>query len=158
MRSDTANCSAYADKRPSITAARPVSLRCTSSAPGYVAARFNFPVESLRGKRVALFAQVRVENVTEGGRLWLRVDRPGQFGAASDDMEDRPLIGTSDWVTVAVKVDIPKDASTLFGGIALVGSGKISVTNLIIEPISDVFQFDPPPAVSTAPSRMNGGK
>jgi uncharacterized protein YbdZ (MbtH family) len=161
MRADTANCSAFADKRPTFTAERPVSIRCTSESPGYAAARFNFPVDALRGKRAGLFADVRVENVSKGSRLWLRVDRPGQFGAASDDMEDRPLRGTSDWFTVAVHVDVPSDASTLLGGIALEGSGKISVSNIRIEAISNNFQMDanpPVPPPPPAPADLNKSK
>jgi hypothetical protein len=159
MRSDTANCSAFADKRPTFTAERPVSIRCTSESPGYAAARFNFPVDALRGKRAGLFADVRVENVSKGSRLWLRVDRPGQFGAASDDMENRPLIGTSEWVTVAVQVDVPSDASTLFGGIALEGSGKISVTNIRLEAVSTNFEMESNTNTApTEPSRMKDKK
>jgi hypothetical protein len=141
-RPDTATCNAFADKRPSITRARPISLRCSTAAPGYVAARFNFPVEAVRGKQAALFAEVRVENVSTAARLWLRADRPGQMGAAVDDMEARPLVGTSGWVTLVVTVDVPKDVSTLFGGIALEGSGKISVTNMRLEAIGDSTTVD----------------
>jgi hypothetical protein len=127
MRPDTANCKAFSGERPSLNSPRPVSLRCTSAAPGYVAARFNFPVDGLRGKTARLFAQVKVEGVSDSARLWLRVDKPGQMGWQSDDMEGRELKGTSDWVTVVVTVEVPEDASTIFGGIALVGSGTISM-------------------------------
>lgn len=135
MRADTANCKAFAGERPSLTSPRPVTLRCTSAAPGYVAARFNFPLDGLRGKTARLFAQVKVENVSDSARLWLRVDKPSQMGWQSDDMEDRPLKGTSDWVTVVVTVDVPEDASSLFGGIALVGSGTISMMQPLLLPL-----------------------
>jgi hypothetical protein len=127
MRADTANCKAFAGERPTFTSPRPISLRCTSAAPGYVAARFGFPLDAVRGKTARLFAQVKVENVSDSARLWLRVDKPGQMGWQSDDMEDRPLKGTSDWVTVVVTVEVPEDASAIAGGIALVGSGTISM-------------------------------
>jgi hypothetical protein len=135
-RADIANCKAFAGERPSLTSPRPVTLRCTSAAPGYVAARFNFPLEGLRGKTATLFAQVKVENVSDKARLWLRVDKPGQMGWRHDDMEDRPLRGTSDWVTVLVTVDVPEDASTIFGGIALEGSGTISMMQPQLLPIA----------------------
>ena len=136
MRTDTANCKAFAGERPSLTSPRPVTLRCTSAAPGYVAARFNFPLDGLRGKTARLFAQVKVENVSDSARLWLRVDKPGQMGWQSDDMEDRPLKGTSDWVTISVAVEVPEDASTIFGGIALEGSGTISMMQPQLLPIA----------------------
>lgn len=144
-RADTANCKAFAGKRPSLTSPRPVTLRCTSAAPGYVAARFNFPLDGLRGKAVRLFAQVKVENVSDRARLWLRVDKPGQMGWRSDDMEDRPLTGTSDWVTIVVKVEVPEDASTIFGGIALEGSGTISMIRPYLVPLEIGNAQDQPP-------------
>jgi hypothetical protein len=57
------------------------------------------------------------------------------MGWQIDDMEDRPLKGTSDWVTVVVTVDVPEDASSLFGGIALVGSGTISMMQPLLLPL-----------------------
>jgi hypothetical protein len=145
-RADSASCKAFADVRPTLSAARPVSLTCTTSEPGYVAARFAFPVEHLRGKRAALFAFVRTEDVDGSARMWLRADRPGQMGAASDDMEGRALKGTSDWVTVVASVNVPTDASTMFGGIALVGRGKISITGQRIDVVGEAFQPGLPPA------------
>jgi hypothetical protein len=135
MRADTANCKAFAGERPTLTSPRPVTLRCTSAEPGYVAARFNFPLDGLRGKTARLFAQVKVENVSDRARLWLRVDKPGQMGWRNDDMEDRPIKGTSDWVTVVVSVEVPEDASSIFGGIALEGSGTISMMQPLLLPL-----------------------
>jgi hypothetical protein len=105
-----------------------------------------------------LFAQVKVEDVTESSRLWLRVDKPGQMGWQHDDMEDRPLKGTSEWVTIVVSVEVPEDASTLFGGIALVGSGTISMMSPQLVPMDRGvdFRVSPvpgTPAVSGQPSR-----
>lgn len=144
MQADTANCKAFADKRPTITAARPVSLKCTTAAPGYVAARFFFPVEKYRGKRVAIFAQIRTEDVSDNARLWLRIDKPNQMGAAGDNMENRHLNGTSDWVTAVVRADVPTDVSNIVGGIALEGSGKISVASWFLQEIGADFNVKPP--------------
>ncbi len=143
LRADTANCKAFADQRPSFSAPRPVSIKCTTASPGYAAARFGFPVEQYRGKRATLFASVRVEDVSDGARLWLRADRPGQMGAAHDDMENRTLKGTSGWVTTVVSVEVPIDASTIFGGIALEGSGKISMMNPSLVVTGDTMQIEP---------------
>jgi hypothetical protein len=144
LRADTANCKAFADKRPTITAPRPVSLKCTTAAPGYVAARFFFPVEKYRGKRVAIFAQIRTEDVSESARLWLRIDKPNQMGVAGDEMEKRRIKGTSDWVTVVVRADVPADVSNIVGGIALEGSGKISVSSWFLQEIGADFNVEPP--------------
>lgn len=141
-RADTASCQAFSDARPSISAPRPISLRCGTTAPGYVAARFAFPLEAHRGKRVALFAQVRVEGVEGRARLWLRADRPGQMGASYDDMVGRELSGTTDWVTSIVRVDVPADGSTLFGGIALEGKGRVSISSMQLVSVGPDFEVN----------------
>ena len=143
LRADTANCKAFADKRPTITSPRPISLKCTTAEPGYVAARFFFPVEKHRGKRVAIFAQIRTEDVSDNARLWLRIDKPNQMGVAGDNMEKRRLNGTSDWVTAVVRADVPADATNIVGGIALEGSGKISVASWFIQEIGTDIDIEP---------------
>jgi hypothetical protein len=142
QRADTANCKAFADARPTLTEARPVALRCSSAAPGYVAARFAFPVEELRGKRVALFTQTKVDGVSDNARVWLRGDRQEQMGVAYADMRGHELKGTSDWVTAVVAIDVPIDASSVFGGIVLEGSGKIALRSYRIQIVAPDFQFN----------------
>lgn len=128
-RSDTANCKAFEGERPTWLSPRAVSLRCTSAEPGFAAARYAYPVEAYRGKSVTLLATVKVTDVKENARLWIRADREGQYGAAQNMMEDRPIKGTSDWVTITVGIDVPDDATTLMTGILLYGSGTISAAS-----------------------------
>lgn len=141
-RSDNSTCKAFADKRPTLTSPRPISLDCKTASTGYAVVNFNFPVEKYRGKRVALFAQVRTENVSESGRLWLRADKADQLGVAHNSMGDRPLKGTSEWVLVVVGLDVPIDASSLMGGISLEGSGKIALMSPSLRPVSAGFAAD----------------
>jgi hypothetical protein len=128
-RADTANCKAFAGERQSLFSPRAISVRCTTTAEGFAAARFSFPLDGLRGKHVTLIGMARAQDVSASARLWLRVDRPGQYGVQMDMMERRALRGTTDWVTESVAVDVPEDASTLFGGIILFGSGTISLAD-----------------------------
>ncbi len=128
-RADTANCKAFAGERQTLFSPRAVSVRCTTAAEGFAAARFSFPLEGLRGKHVTLIGTARAQDVSDNARIWLRVDRPGQYAAQMDMMEKRALHGTTDWVTESVSVDVPDDASTLFGGVILFGSGPISLAD-----------------------------
>lgn len=140
-RADTANCKAFAGERQNVFSSRAVSLRCTSSAEGFAAARFSFPLEGLRGKTVAMVGVARAQDVTDNARVWLRVDRPDQYGWQIDSMERRPIRGTTDWVTASVSVQVPMDATTLFGGVMLFGSGTISLA----EPRIVILSSDGPP-------------
>ncbi len=163
-RADTANCKAFQGERPTWLSRRPVSLRCTSSEPGFAAARYAWPVDAYRGKQVTLSAQVKLNEVKDNARLWIRADREGQYGAALNMMEDRPLKGNSEWVTVNTELVVPDDATVLMTGILLFGSGTISVSNPVLyvsgsrdAPASALpsFPATPPvqaPQIRTAPS------
>jgi hypothetical protein len=131
-RADTANCKAFQGERPTWISRRPVSLRCTSSDPGFAAVRYAWPVETYRGKQVTLSAQVKLNDVKDNARLWIRADREGQYGAALNMMENRPLKGNSEWVTVNTELVVPEDATVLMTGAILFGSGTISVQNPIL--------------------------
>jgi hypothetical protein len=140
-RTDNATCKAFADKRPTLTSSRPISLECKTNSAGYAVVNFNFPVEKYRGKRVALFADVRTENISDNARLWIRIDDPGQLGVAGDAMGNRPLEGTTDWFLTVVGTDVPSNASSIMGGILLSGSGKISLMRARIQVISADFDL-----------------
>jgi hypothetical protein len=131
-RPDTANCKAFHGERLNSFSSRSISLRCTTADPGFAAARYAFPVEAYRGKIVTLLASVKITDVKDRAQLWLRADREGEYGAAIDRMDDRPLKGTADWVTISISIDVPKDATVLMSGILLYGSGMISAHDLRI--------------------------
>ena len=112
-------------ERPTWLSPRAVSLRCTSSEPGFAAARYEWPVEAHRGKHVTLLAQVKLSDVKDNARIWIRTDREGQYGAAQNMMDERPLKGSSDWVTVTVGLTVPEDATVLVAGLLLYDNGTI---------------------------------
>jgi hypothetical protein len=128
-RSDGTNCKAFQGERPTWLSRRAVSLRCTSSEPGFAAARYAWPVEAYRGKYVSLVAQVKISEIKDNARLWIRADREGQYGAAQNMMDERPLKGSNDWVTVTVGLQVPEDATVLMTGMLLYGSGTISAAS-----------------------------
>jgi hypothetical protein len=148
-RPDTANCKAFHGERPSVFSARSISLRCTTSDPGFAAARFAFPVEDYRGKVVTLAATVKITDVKDRAQLWLRADREGEYGAAFNRMEDRPLKGSADWVTITLSIEVPKDATVLMAGLLLYGSGTISAQNLQVS--TDLNNQRARSGVSTVP-------
>ena len=128
-RSGGANCNAFQGERPTLLSSRAVSLRCTSSEPGFAAVRYAWPVEAYRGKYVTLVATVKLSDVKDNARLWIRADREGQYGAAQNMMDERPLKGSNDWVTVTVGLQVPEDATVLMTGLLLYGSGTISAAS-----------------------------
>src|SRR5262245_21787155 len=83
--------------------------------------------DDYRGKRVRFSADVRSENVDSGwAGLWFRVDG-AKFGEslAFDNMQGRPIKGTTDWKRVEVVLDVPDNAVGLAFGILLAGDGEV---------------------------------
>jgi hypothetical protein len=149
-RPDTANCKAFHGERPSVFSNRAITLRCTTSDPGFAAARYAFPVEEYRGKLVTLSANVKITDVKDKAQLWLRADREGEYGAAFNRMDDRPLKGSADWVTITLSMEVPADATVLMSGILLYGSGTISAQNLQVS--TDLNNQRAKTGISTLPA------
>jgi hypothetical protein len=97
--------------------------------------------EDYRGKRVRFSAALKATNVTGGwGGLWLRIDGPRlDETLAIDTMEDRPLVGTTDWQQHAIVLDVAAAAAMISFGAGLSGEGELLVSKLAFEEVgSDV--------------------
>ena len=98
---------------------------------------------SFRGKRVRLSAWVKSEKIDgeSWAGLWFRVDGDGRqnFSLAFDNMQDRPIKGTSDWTRVSIVLDVPQEALQIAFGVLLNGKGQVWMDDLKFEVVtSDV--------------------
>ena len=93
--------------------------------------------EDYRGKRIRFSAALKATNVTDGwGGLWLRVDGARlDETLAIDTMEDRPLVGTTDWQQHALVLDVAAAAATIAFGAGLSGKGELLVSQLGFEEV-----------------------
>lgn len=83
-----------------------------------------FPEDYL-GKRVKLSAKIKSRNVVGWAGLWMRIDTDKKHAAAFDNMQNRPILGDTDWQDYSVILDVAKDANKLSYGILLVGGGEV---------------------------------
>ena len=97
----------------------------------------NFGAEQYVGKRVRFSAFVKSENIERWAGLWMRVDgKSGQTPLAFDNMEDRPIKGTTAWQTYEVVLDVPTGATGIAFGILLDGPGTAWINSLKFEEVS----------------------
>jgi len=100
------------------------------------------------GKRVRLSAWVRPVGVTlpvaaavaDGqsppvSGLWMRVDGYGST-LAFDNMQTRPVVGSTDWQQVSVVLDVPSYALGIAFGALFSGSGQLLVDDVALETVS----------------------
>jgi hypothetical protein len=98
------------------------------------------------GRRVSFSAMVKATEVTGWAGLWLRVDGPNGV-LVIDNMEDRALRGTTDWVQAAIVLDVSDQARVILFGALLSGAGAIDLTRLRFEEASDTV----PTTIPTLP-------
>jgi hypothetical protein len=65
-----------------------------------------FSAEKYKGKRVRFTATVKTAGVTGQAGLWLRVDGPSHQVLAFDNMDNRPIVGTTSWTRYDVVLDV----------------------------------------------------
>jgi beta-lactamase regulating signal transducer with metallopeptidase domain len=110
------------------------------SASGYV------------GKRVRLRAWVRSQDVAGSAGVWMRVDKDKTM-VAFDNMQNRAITGTLPWKQCDVVLDVPEDATGIFFGILLSGSGEVWMNDVSFEIVgNDVPVTSQPPLAPTLPT------
>jgi len=90
------------------------------------------------GKKIKMSGFVKSEDVKGWAGLWLRIDsKKGGSSLSFDNMQDRPIKGTTDWKTYEIILEVPDNASTLNFGAMLAGTGKLWFDDLKFEIVSD---------------------
>lgn len=78
------------------------------------------------GKRIRMSAFVKSVNVADWAGLWFRVDELERSTPQSfDNMQDRPIKGTTEWKKYEIVLDVPEKAHALAFGALLGGTGQI---------------------------------
>jgi len=91
------------------------------------------------GKRIKMTGFVKAENVQNWSGMWLRVD--SKFGGKSlsfDNMQNRPIRGTTDWVKCEIILNVPKESSTLNYGVLLNGTGIVYFDRVTFDILGDI--------------------
>ena len=115
------------------------SLR--SAAPvtkeGFAAVIQSITPDEFRGKRVRLSGYLKSEGVAQRAGLWLRIDaaEPGVMHAF-DNMEDRPVKGTTDWKKYEIVLDVPEEAAEIVFGFILKGIGQVWADDIQLESVA----------------------
>jgi hypothetical protein len=87
------------------------------------------PAWRMTGSRAA---EYEATEVTGWAGLWLRIDGPNGV-LVIDNMEDRALRGTTDWIQAAIVLDVADQARVILFGALLSGAGAVDLTRLRVE-------------------------
>jgi hypothetical protein len=109
-----------------------LASRPDSNAAGFGTMMQSIRADEYRGKRVRFSAFVRSEDVAEWAGLWMRVDE-GSSIVSFDNMQNRPIKGTTAWNTYEVVLDVSPAASTISFGALVASSGGVWVKHPSLE-------------------------
>lgn len=86
-----------------------------------------------QGHKVVVRAELKAGSIGGWGALWMRVDGPDDAPLAFDNMQNRPLRGTSAFDWYRVVLDVPPEAVRITFGVMLHGPGAIFIRELQFE-------------------------
>jgi hypothetical protein len=93
--------------------------------------------DEFRGKRLRLSGFVRAENIEGRAGLWMRVDGRETSSLAFDNMQTRPIRGTSDWQEYEIVLDLPAEAAAISFGALLAGKGRLWIDDLKLAAVGE---------------------
>ena len=112
-------------------------LKAKADQDGFGTLMQQFSADPYIGKRVRFSANVKSDNVARWAGLWMRVDGkdtdPSHASLAFDNMQNRPITGTTGWKHYDVVLDVSKGATGVFLGILLDGPGQVWLNDVKVE-------------------------
>ena len=102
---------------------------------GFGTATSKLPIAELAGHHVRYSGWIRTRGVSPDGfaGLWMRADSASRSGIAFDNMQAQHVIGTRDWQSYGIDLDIPKGATNVNFGCLMAGTGDAWFDSLAIE-------------------------
>ena len=85
------------------------------------------------GKRVKMSAFIKTVDVKEWVGLWMRVDGQKDDCLGFDNMQERPIKGTTAWKQYEIVLDIPNDTKALAYGVLVSGTGSALIDDIKFE-------------------------
>ncbi len=86
--------------------------------------------DNYRGERVRLTGYAKTKFVSYWAGLFMIVEDAMGSPVVYDNMQNRPIVGSSDWIKYEIVLDIPKNSSKILFGVSLHGKGEIWIDDL----------------------------
>lgn len=90
------------------------------------------------GKKVKLSGYIRSKDIVGWSGMWLRIDgdpvgNKGPKMLGFDNMQDRPIKGTTDWKLYEIVLEVPAETKGISYGVLTSGTGSIWMDDLKFE-------------------------
>jgi hypothetical protein len=95
-----------------------------------------FKANMYLGKRVKMTGIAKSQSVEKGASLWIRVDGPDNKSLSFDNMQDRPIKGTTGWTKYQIVLDVQENGVNIAFGVLLGGYGQVWVSDIQFEVVT----------------------
>lgn len=117
-------------------------------------------VGEFQGKRVRMSAWIKSEQVTNWAGLWMRVDGCGYQTLVIDNMQSRPIKGSTGWSQYQIVLDVAPEAKGIAFGIILDGPGAVWIDDIKFEVVDQgvpttAAPLPQPPAPPETPQNLS---
>lgn len=106
----------------------------TESARGFGTLMQTISADNYRGARWRLSAEMKTEKASRA-QMWMRVDGEDRKVLAFDNMDSRPVSGTTDWKRYDIVLDVPQGSVDIAFGFFLAQGGKVWADNFKLEKV-----------------------
>jgi hypothetical protein len=111
-------------------------IKSRNSPRGFCTLMQMIKADSYIGKRVKLIGNAKSERLEQWAGLWMRVDGSERKTLRFDNMQDRPIKGTTGWTKYQVVLDVPDDSVYIAFGLLVSGPGQVWMAGLSFEIVS----------------------
>ncbi|MEM8807611.1 MAG: hypothetical protein AAGF01_16450 [Cyanobacteria bacterium P01_G01_bin.38] len=106
-----------------------------SATEGFGTLMQTFDASAYQGQRLRLSGYIKAEAVEDWAGLWMRVDSPSGQTLSFDNMQNRPIQGTTDWQSYDIVLDVPAESTKIAFGLLLAGQGQVWMDDLQFETV-----------------------
>ena len=96
-----------------------------AGAEDFLVLKQYFRADDYVARRIRLSGFVKTSEVDGIAALWMRVDAAHRSPAAFDNMEPRPVTGTTEWREHRIVLDVPDDSVAVAFGLRFAGNGRV---------------------------------
>ena len=111
-------------------------LKSTSkkiSKKGFGTIMQQFTPKDYLGKRVKLSGSIKSSGVEDWAGMWMRVDGNTKKALSFDNMQDRPIKGTTGWKKYEIILDVPAESRLVAYGVLVSGPGAVWLDDFVFE-------------------------
>jgi hypothetical protein len=129
----------------------------TTEAQGFGTLMQMFKAGEYRNKRLRFSAMVKAEDVEDWAGLWMRIDGPKGEMLGFDNMQHRPIQGTTDWQSYSVVLDVPEESVDVAFGVLLQGAGQVWINDIQLTEIGDDVPVTTEQSLLDKPTNLDFG-